>query len=587
MRTTVYLCLLCVTAVAAALAGNESAFAGQSRTVQLPTSGGQVCVSQAVPTDHSRYPVTGRVVDDLTGAPIAGAKVRLEVAMAGCGAGPVDPLLKYDGPNEVETDEAGGFRFANVPAAMVNITVSRQHYVQPSEFRRPARPSYGYSIGPNLGSVTLRLAPRASISGVLRGEDGTPLRGAWVALYVRWGWAGWLRMEYAESKQTGSDGSYSFPDLQPGRYFLVADPPHAIPEEDPPVPDAQGLVRGYAAVRYPPVQADDAHPFLKLKEGDNLHTDFLFEKKILHFVSGANPVKGNFSASLDLRDENGSNAYVMKARANEDHFEAWLPTGKYQVSARYVLPGEEYVSDAWMPLEVRDSDLLGLAIPITLGRNVEIPVEVSTLARPGVEAHACHETDRMACGFWFLTIEGPVVGPESNRPSAVTDTNHKPNGASWPSVSVRPGSYGVSVISTGITYAKSVMRGSTDLSRELLVVKEGEGAEPIRVVLAEGGSVVGSVVGAAKATGAYIYALPEEPNNLQFNPQVSDEDGKFQMNGLPPGKYFFFATDEMAVINIHDPKEVALWKSFGQAATVYIGKKTEIRLTMLQIENIE
>src|ERR1700758_1673058 len=98
---------LAVVTTATAFMACDVGLAAQS-TVVRTTTGGQVCVTQPSPSDHARYAVAGRVIDDLTGAPIIGAKVRLEVAMAGCGETPLDPLLKYDGPSEIETDKEGG-----------------------------------------------------------------------------------------------------------------------------------------------------------------------------------------------------------------------------------------------------------------------------------------------------------------------------------------------------------------------------------------------------------------------------------------------------------------------------------------------
>jgi hypothetical protein len=50
-----------------------------------------------------------------------------------------------------------------------------------------------------------------------------------------------------------------------------------------------------------------------------------------------------------------------------------------------------------------------------------------------------------------------------------------------------------------------------------------------------------------KPVKAWVYAVAEdiEPQSdfREFQPVLSDEDGKFQMLGLAPGSYLFFASD--------------------------------------------
>jgi len=55
-----------------------------------------------------------------------------------------------------------------------------------------------------------------------------------------------------------------------------------------------------------------------------------------------------------------------------------------------------------MPLEVADSDMLGVVFPLAREESLKIPIEVTSAARDTV-GRVCLDTDA-ACGFWYLQL---------------------------------------------------------------------------------------------------------------------------------------------------------------------------------------
>jgi len=120
------------------------------------------------PADAALYQVTGHVVDDVTGLPVPRATVRLQSVCALNGTSGRTEESHFI--QQVSTDEQGAFTFQKIPATSVNLIASREDYVQIWEFRRAANDVTieTDTIGPETRPITLRIAPGASISGIVR-----------------------------------------------------------------------------------------------------------------------------------------------------------------------------------------------------------------------------------------------------------------------------------------------------------------------------------------------------------------------------------------------------------------------------------
>jgi protocatechuate 3,4-dioxygenase beta subunit len=532
-------------------------------------------------TTDTVYRVTGRVIDDLTGNPLSGATVRLAVggmvllsSCANCDS-PPPPPPELEPPRENITGKDGSFAFDNVRATGGSVTASKPGYMDVWRFRRRAsEPPGGRLISNQTGPVILRLAPAASISGILLDHNGTPItKNADITLWQLADWAGWPRLEYGGFPEFAADGTYHFHDLLPGRYYLVADPPV---NREGPARNAAGHAVGEVPVRYPAPTSQRPNPFFTLHEGEQAHLNFRLPQRMLHRVTGT--VNASQPYSYDIVDANGSKAYLLKGSPFEKPFEAWLPNGSYRLST-----GREDVTGP-LPFEVADSDLAGMLFSIAVPERVEIPVEISSLV-PHVPT--CLDSTPV-CGFAEVALvrflPGGYVEVVSESRQAGRFDGTSPQLQTAQSVSLIPGIYSAAVAVTLNVYVKSIVSGSTDLAVEPLIIRAGDSPEPIRIVLAEGAIVDGVVHHHGKPVMAWVYAVAEdiEPKSdfREFQPVLSDEDGKFHMQGLAPGSYLFFASDIELSLNVHDSAETAYWRSRGKILRVEPGKTTDLVLTV-------
>jgi hypothetical protein len=561
-----------------ALLCRQDAFAASPVGLQITFSG--PCIMPPFPPDAPLYLVTGRVVDDLTGLPVSHATVTLESL---CGLHGTSGRAQEDHfIQQTTTDGDGAFAFPKIPAMSVSLIARRDDYVQVWESRREANDNTidMRIIGPETGPVILRIAPGASISGIVRNQDGSVANDAWITLECFRTWDGWPRLEYRNTYKTNPDGSYTLGPLFPGRYYVVAAP--SLDHKVLPTRDADGNAVGYVPLRFPELISEDSNQFVELAEGQKIQADFQFHLEPLHRVSGNIAGICNNVGSVQVVDRSESRSYLVENPLRRCGFDAWVPAGYFRLSSDFTNPDGSFIGS--MPIRVGDTDLPGIQYPLQRNTRSEIPIEIISVAPKPVNA-SCMPSDP-ACGFWYLQLvslqpNGYVeAGPQStmsgaSRTSGVYRTE---------SVSVPPGNYAAEVLTFGNLYAKSVTRGGDDLIGGRLRVQSGDTVEPIRIVLAEGAVVQGTTHASGSTVRAWVYAIPELPDARIFQPVLSDVNGRFRFEGLAPVPYLFFATSNQINLNIHDPEIVEYWRKRASEITPRAGDPAILNLSVAGIQ---
>ena len=171
--------------------------------------------SPPAPVTPSTFRISGRVIDAITGQPLARASVALN---------PSNPLNNPNSPDSgrVEvTDAEGVFAFAGVPPGKYVLSARRRGYID-QMYQQHESFTTAIIVGPGCESENLIFGLRAgaSISGDLVDESDDPIRHADVMLYHQLFTGGKRRTLLVRRVNTNDEGHYHFSALNPGTYFV-------------------------------------------------------------------------------------------------------------------------------------------------------------------------------------------------------------------------------------------------------------------------------------------------------------------------------------------------------------------------------
>jgi hypothetical protein len=281
----------------------------------------------------------GRVVDGVTGRPIARARVRL--TGAGVSRGPV------------LTDGTGAFTFDRLVAGGYRVSAEKSTYINgmypdPQRSIRNRMQQLMIADGQVLEDVTIQLFHSAAIAGRIVDAHGDPIEGAMVSVMTppRAG-----RPTMRGSTQSNDLGEFRISRLSAGRYILVVRPqptfyggPDNAPILDPPVPQP-------VPTYYPGTLAlDEARPIV-LNRGETITgIDMTLGEGVPSMVTGlVIPADGQTLAGGNVmaRSANTDGGFGFESNTGvrpDGTFRIGLTPGEYILEARSyprTAPGEQ------------------------------------------------------------------------------------------------------------------------------------------------------------------------------------------------------------------------------------------------------
>jgi hypothetical protein len=161
-------------------------------------------------TGTGGFRITGRVVNSMTGAPVAGAYVAVNEA---------------SGSNLSRTVRAGtdgSFVFTQIPAGRYVLRARRKGYVE-QMYLQHERFTTAILAGPNLNTENLvfPLSPEGVISGEVTDEAGEPVQSAKMLLFREDTEDGRHMKRFQAEEATDEEGRYRFGSLPRGHYYLA------------------------------------------------------------------------------------------------------------------------------------------------------------------------------------------------------------------------------------------------------------------------------------------------------------------------------------------------------------------------------
>lgn len=197
------------TILVAALIASGAAQA-PSQQPQSPTRDTSAQQNSVAPS--STGSIAGRVVAADTGRPLKYARVTLAAA-------------ELPGGRAMQTDDGGQYTFGELPAGRYTLTVSKTGFIALSYGqRRPLQPGTPLQLadGQQIENVDFRLPRGGVIAGRVYDEDGEPLPGAIVRVLRYQYLQGDRRLIPVDAGQSDDRGAYRVWGLTPGDYYVSA-----------------------------------------------------------------------------------------------------------------------------------------------------------------------------------------------------------------------------------------------------------------------------------------------------------------------------------------------------------------------------
>ena len=245
-----------------------------SKTARLALIGLFVCAA-LVPQMQAQpggFRIAGKVVNSISGAPLSQARVTIA------------SVEDRSQAISLITGADGVFAFTNLAAGKFSLEGARRGFIE-SQFDQHERYSTAIVTGSDADSehLVFRLTPQAVLTGHILDEFGDPVRNAFVSLFRQDQSTGVSLVRSVASTRTDDRGSYEFPDLRAGTYFLSANakPWYALHARSFPNPDgtvtitpaAHSLDVTYATTYYPDATDSDQATPIPLRGGEHLSVD--------------------------------------------------------------------------------------------------------------------------------------------------------------------------------------------------------------------------------------------------------------------------------------------------------------------------
>ena len=539
--------------------------------------GGVVRDSQAQPNPGSAR-LSGRVTAADTGGPLRRAEV--VAAPPGLNAGQMQQQSR-----SVTTDADGRWELRGLPAGRYNVTVSKGGYLtlQYGQ-RRPYEPGKLLDVadGQVLQKIDLSLPKGGVISGRVLDEFGDPATPAVVVA---------MRQRYVDGQRvllpvedtgimmlfkgglTDDTGAYRLHGLPPGTYYLSAmfGPIGPGRSDDPTT---------YAPTFYPGTPSLGEAQRVTVGVGQetqnitfNLTTVRVARVTGTVVSSSGQPARASVRLAFTMPGGLGANRYSSTASADGAFTISNVPPGEYRLQAHLSqgLPVPEVAS---ILITVGGQDVTGLAIATapaaTASGRVLFEGASNAGARPGsISISAAPATAESA-----LDVLGGSAGLRDQETfelrglwgRRVFRIDNLPRG--W--------------------LLKSVTLDATDITDSGIEFKPGQNVSGIEIVLtARSTSLSGAVQDdrGRPLTDYTVVAFSPESGKWGYQTRFvrsarPNQDGRFDLQGLPPGDYLVAALEYLEPGDESDPELLEKWRAGSTSVTLGDGETKSITLRL-------
>jgi hypothetical protein len=473
---------------------------------------------QAGQPGPTSWSIKGKVVDALSGAPLARCSVE------------IGPMEDRGASLSVETGSDGLFAFDGLAEGKYRLSASKRGYLTQA-YEQHDNFSTAIVVGPGLQSEGLifKVVPQAVITGVVTDERGEPVRRAQVRLFKDEDRLGIRSTVPRQTAATDDRGVYELARIDPGNYYVaVSGQPwyaqavrHRQPDENQ-EETASPLDVAYPTTFYPQAtDSEDATP-IPIRGGERIQADVtLNAQQALHV-----------RIRLPAQDHEGGFGVMM----SQSVFGQMEPVSSTSQSIRNGV------------LEI--SGILPGHYDFTLSHNgPDSSAAQSTHFRGDVTSNTTELTPEEA--ETEVTVTGKVTSVDGKIPSGGITLRPTHQGRAYQAMldkagefdmKVPPGDYEI-VGQIPQMYLAQLTAQDGAVKNRVLTVKVG--STPKLELLASKG--FGQIDGVARrgdqsASGVMVLLAPDD-NPVLFRRDQSDSDGSFTLGNVVPGHYRLLAVE--------------------------------------------
>jgi hypothetical protein len=563
-----------------------SAPAGSAGLAQVPVtqaspgvpSGSSPQESATGPRDNEHKPdsgtgrIAGRVVGGENGTPLRRAVVSLWAE--GIREG-----------RSATTDEAGRFEFRELPAARFNLSASKAGYVTMRYGQRRAFEAGSRSLelasGQSVTNVQFNLPRGGVITGRITDEFGEPVAATNVKV---------MKHQYAEGRRqlmpivggwasTDDLGRYRAYGLPPGEYFVSAstggaDGPFGTRSED------RG---GFAPTYYPGTPTVAEAQQVPVRAGTEVTANFALLPARTLRVSGTavdsqgNPIVNGFimvqQGPAGRRNEFSVSAGAMISRDGTFTLSNLTP-GEYVLHVNTAAATEADSESAAVPLTLATEDISGLAVATTRGATI-----AGQVIFDGGQGAAVRPAELV-----FFAVPVEPVSAMFGRPITLKDDWTFEGTAREPPVIIRGGE------EASGWRIKAVLQRGIDVTDTGVVFRPGEIVDDVQIVLSNRLTFVSGSVRTDRGEPAKDYVVivfaddPDRwaPMSRHVGSARPDQQGQFEVKGLPPGNYLALAVDHLEEGQDRDPEFLRDMRPSGTSFVLAEGERKTLALRIVR-----
>lgn len=480
----------------------------------------------------------------------------------------------------------GKFRIENILPGRYRLFVERPGLLDTDKsHQRSEGRVLALGAGQELKNVNVRLQAAAVLRGRVTDEDGDPLPNAEVTVLRQTFVSGHRHWEQAGSERTNDLGEYRVANLPAGNVYVSVNPP----------PDFKSLIEAggagadphnsasastsYQTTYYPGTTDRSQAMPLELHAGDEFPINFSLTPAPSLSIQGSVvnlPPRSSATIMLQSRDFrlvlNGAEMHKDGSFVIRD-----VSPGNYEIVA--TVDGSAVPMMARQPLQVGSSNVEGLRLSPQPGGSVHGHLRVE--GKSGVPLRPDFERT-------FLLLESTEDDDEEGMLGAGKFTNlaHVAPDGSFAWDDVPPGNYYVQIVrdagANDDWFVETLLAGGRDVNDPGINVNGGTVA--LDLVASTNGGVVEGVITdheGQPVANAVVVAVPEtrmRGRMDRYRKTQSDQNGRFQLQGLRPGDYTVVAWESVDGEEYYNPDFLKAYAGQGTAVRISEGERKMLPL---------